>query len=153
MENHKINIRLRLVIIKNEKVLVQYRQKQNYYHYVGGHLEWGETILEGCIRETAEECDGAKFRFNKILYIRDFLFPERENEHSVELFILGDINKFEELEHHFDPEHPDNDVWCTWLDINKLPDNLWPHALSKKLLTDYKNNFPREGEYIGRMDK
>ena len=153
MEDHLINIRLRLVIIKNEKVLVQFRQKHNYYHYVGGHLEWGETILEGCIRETAEECDGAKFEFNKILYIRDFLFPERENEHSVELFILGDINKFEELEHHFDPEHPDNDVWCTWLDINNLPDNLFPHALSKKLLADYKAGFPKEGEYIGRMDK
>jgi len=153
MENHKINIRLRLVIIKNGKLLVQFRQQHNYYHYVGGHLEWGETILEGCIRETAEECIGAKFEFNKILYIRDFLFPEKENEHSVELFILGDIDKFEELEHHFDPQHPDNDVWCTWLDINNLPDNLFPHALSKKLLADYKNNFPREGEYIGRMDK
>jgi len=153
MENHKINIRLRLVIIKNEKLLVQFRQKNNYYHYVGGHLEWGETILEGCIRETAEECNGAKFNFNKILYIRDFLLPEKEDEHSVELFILGDIDKFEELEHYFDPQHPDNDVWCTWLDINNLPDNLFPHALSKKLLADYKNNFPREGEYVGRMDK
>lgn len=153
MENHKINIRLRLVIIKNGKLLVQFRQQHNYYHYVGGHLEWGETILEGCIREIAEECIGAKFEFNKILYIRDFLFPERENEHSVEFFILGDINKFEELEHHFDPQHPKNDVWCTWLDINNLPDNLFPHPLSLKLSEDYKNGFPNEGEYVGRMDK
>ncbi|HPT66081.1 MAG TPA: NUDIX domain-containing protein [Candidatus Woesebacteria bacterium] len=153
MENHKINVRLRLVVIKNEKVLVQYRQKHDYYHYFGGHLEYGETILEGCIRETVEECNGAKFEFKKILYIRDFLFPEKENEHSVELFILGDIDKFEELEHWLDPQHPDGDVWCTWLDINNLPDNLFPHALSKKLLEDYKAGFPREGEYVGRMDK
>lgn len=153
MENHKINVRLRLVVIKNEKVLVQYRQKHDYFHYFGGHLEYGETILEGCIRETSEECKGAKFEFKKILYIRDFLFPEKENEHSVELFILGDIDKFEELEHWLDPEHPEQDVWCTWLDINNLPENLFPHALSKKLLTDYKENFSREGEYIGRMDK
>jgi ADP-ribose pyrophosphatase YjhB (NUDIX family) len=153
MENNKINIRLRLVVIKDGKLLTQYRTDNNYYFYIGGHLEWGETILEACIRETAEECDGAKFEFKKILYIRDFLFPERENEHSVELFVLGDINKFEELEHYLDPQHPNKDVWCTWLDINNLPDNLFPHALSKKILADYKNNFPREGEYIGRMDK
>lgn len=152
MENKKIKVRLRVVIIKEGKLLVQYRQKHDYFHYVGGHLEWGETILDGAMREIAEECDGAKLEFKKILYIRDFLFPEKE-EHSVELFILGDIDKFEELEHHFDPEHSDKDVWCTWLDMDNLPENLLPHELSKKLLEDYKNNFPNQGEYVGRMDK
>lgn len=153
MENHKINVRLRLIVIKNGKVLVQYRQNGDYFHYFGGHLEYGETILEGCIRETAEECDGAKFELKKILYIRDFLFPEKENEHSVELFILGDINKFEELEHWLDPEHPDNDVWCTWLDINNLPDNLLPHPLSQKLFKDYNSDFSISGEYLGKLEK
>ena len=153
MEYHKINVRLRVMIIKEGKLLVQYRQKHDYYHYVGGHLEWGETILDGAKREIEEECLGTDFEFKKILYIRDFLFPEKEDEHSVELFILGDIDKYQELEHHFDPQHSDNDVWCTWLDINNLPDNLFPHALSKKLLADFKNNFPREGEYVGKMDK
>jgi len=152
MVNHKINVRLRLIVIKKNKVLVQYRQIQDYYHYIGGHLEFGETIQEGCIRETAEECNGAKFEFKKILYIRDFIFP-KENEHSVELFVLGDINKYEELEHYFDPQHPNNDVWCTWLDINKLPDNLLPHQLSKKLIFDYNSNFQNTGEYVGKMDK
>lgn len=150
MENHNINIRLRLVVIKKGKILVQFRQKDNYFCYFGGHLEYGETILEGCVRETSEECNGANFKFKKILYIRDFIIP-KENEHGVELFILGDINKFEELEHWLDPEHPDGDVWCTWLDINKLPNNLYPHPLSKKILEDYKAGFPREGEYVGRM--
>lgn len=153
MVENKIHIRLRLVVIKNGKVLVQYRQKDNYYHYIGGHLEFGETVLEGCIRETTEECNGAKFIFQKILYIRDFFDPTKNNEQSLELFILGDIDKFEELEHWFDPQHPDGNVWCTWLDIDNLPDNLFPHALSKRLLEDYQAGFPRQGEYVGRMDK
>jgi ADP-ribose pyrophosphatase YjhB (NUDIX family) len=152
MENHKINVRLRLIVIKNNKILVQYRQKHDFYHYFGGHLEYGETILEGCLRETAEECDGAIFDFKKVLYIRDFLMPE-DNEHSVELFILGDIDKFEEIEHLLDPEHPDGSVWCTWLDINNLPINLLPKELTQKLITDYKNNFSNTGEYVGRMNK
>ncbi|MFA5828387.1 MAG: NUDIX domain-containing protein [Candidatus Shapirobacteria bacterium] len=150
MENHKINVRLRIVVIKDGKLLVQYRQKHDYYHYIGGHLEYGETVLEGCIREVAEECDGATFAFNKILYIRDFILPE-ENEHSVELFILGNIDKSEKLEHLFDPQHTDNSVWCTWLDMDKLPNNLKPKDLTKKLVTDYKNNFLNTGEYVGRM--
>lgn len=147
-----IHVRLRIVVIKNDKLLVQYRQKQDYYHYIGGHLEYGETVMEGCIREVAEECDGAKFEFKNILYIRDFIFPE-ENEHSVKLFTWGDVGKFEELEHLFDPQHDDGSVWCTWLDINNLPDNLYPHPLSQKLLNDCKNGFLKEGEYVGRLDK
>lgn len=150
--NKSINIRLRLVVIKNGKILVQYRQPQDYYHYIGGHLEWGETVLEGCIRETAEECNGAKFEFKKILYIRDFMYPPKD-EHSLELFILGDIDKYEELEHYFDPQHPNKDVWCSWLDINKLPDNLLPNQLSQKLLTDYNSGFKNPGEYVGNIDK
>ena len=66
---------------------------------------------------------------------------------------MGDIDKFEELEHHFDPQHLKNNLWCTWLDINNLPENLLPYPLSKKLLEDYKNNFPNQGEYLGRFDK
>jgi ADP-ribose pyrophosphatase YjhB (NUDIX family) len=152
MNDKKINVRLRIVIIKDGKLLVQYRQKQDFYHYVGGHLEWGETILEGCKREIFEECNEAKFEFKKILYVCDFTQTEK-NEHNVEFFILGELDKYDGLERWMDPEHPDNDVWCTWLDINNLPDNLWPHPLSKKLVEDYKNNFPNQGEYIGRMDR
>lgn len=153
MEDHKINVRLRLIIIKNEKILTQFTQKHNFYFYIGGHLEYGETIIDGCQREIVEECgEGTEFIFKKVLYIRDFIMPG-DNEHSVELFILGDINKFEELEKRLDPQHPDGSMWNTWLDINNLPDNLLPKQLTVKLISDYKNNFSNSGEYIGRMDK
>lgn len=153
MKNQRITVRARLIVIKNGKLLVQYRQKKNFYHYFGGHLEYGETILDACIRETKEECgDDVIFEFKKILYIRDFIL-EGEDEQSLELFILGDINKFEELEGLKDSQHTDGSVWLSWLDINNLPDNLYPQLLSKKLLADYNSGFQNTGEYIGRMNK
>jgi ADP-ribose pyrophosphatase YjhB (NUDIX family) len=153
MENHGINVRVRLVIVKNGKLLTQFTKKHNFYFYIGGHLEYGETIIDACQREIIEECgDGVEFTFKKVLYIRDFILPE-DNEHSVELFILGDINKFEELEKRLDPQHEDGSMWSTWLDMGKLPDNLLPKALTPKLIADYKNNFPSTGEYVGKMDK
>lgn len=146
---NKINVRVRLVIIHNNKLLVQYRRKGDFYHYIGGHLEYGETIKDACIRETKEECgDGVNFNFQKILYIRDFIQIEN-NEHSVELFILGSIDKTNNLDGLKDPEHPDGSVWLTWLGIDKLPDNLLPKTLSLKLLKDYRAGFPEKGEYIG----
>lgn len=152
MENKKIKIRLRMIIVKNGKLLVTYDSIEDYYYYIGGKLEYGETVLEGAEREIIEELgEDTKLEFKKILYIRDFLQPEKD-EHSLELFILGEINKSEELEHYFDPEHGDK-KWSTWLNVDNLPDNLFPKALSKKLQENFKRGFSNSGEYVGRMDK
>ncbi len=149
--DHKINIRLRLIIIKKDKLLTTYTKKHDYYYYVGGHLEHGETVLEGCKREIIEECgEGTTFKLDKVLYIKDFFDPHN-GEQNVELFILGDINKFEGLEHKLDPQHKDGSVWLSWLDINNLPDNLFPVPLTKILLKDHKNNFPNAGKYVESM--
>lgn len=150
-ESQPIKIRLRLVIIKNNHLLVYYDSVADYYFYVGGKLEFGETIADCWRREVKEELgEEVEFIFKKILYIRDFILEE-EGEHSLELFILGEINKFKEIEGRPDQEF-DGKKWPVWFDINNLPDNLYPKPLSEKVLKDYQNGFPKEGEYIGRMD-
>lgn len=148
MEN-KIKVRLRLIIIKEDKLLAYYDSVDDYYFYIGGRLEYGETVEDGWKREIKEEL-GEGVEFKKILYIRDFVLPEK-NEHSLELFILGDINKFMEIDERPDPEYGGK-KWPKWLDLNNLPDNLYPKPLTKKLLKDYGAGFPREGEYVGKMD-
>jgi len=145
------NVRVRIIVTHNGKVLVQYRKKGKFYHYIGGHLEYGETIKAACIREVKEECgEDINFSFKKILYIRDFLDLEN-NDHATELFILGSIDKTDGLEGKKDPEHPDGSVWTTWLDMDNLPDNLLPNTLSKKLVKEYKKGFPDQGEYVGEV--
>lgn len=147
----KIKVRLRLVIIKKDKLLCYYDSIDDYYFYIGGTLKFGETIKEGWTREIKEELgDDAEFTFKKILYVRDFLLKEK-NEHSVELFILGDVNKSEEIEGRPDPEF-EGKKWPTWQSLNNLPKNLFPKPLTKKILEDYKKGFPNQGEYVGRMD-
>ena len=152
MDEHVLNVRLRLVIIKEDKLLTEYNREKDFYFYIGGHLEYGETILEGCEREVKEECgEGTKFKLEKVLYVRDFFDPDN-GEQNVELFILGDIDKFAELEHHLDPQHPEGHMWLTWQEMENLPENLFPKPLTKKLVRDYQNGFPKAGEYVGRMD-
>jgi len=147
-KNQLIKIRIRLVIVKNDHLLAYYDSIDDYYFYIGGKLDFGETIKECWEREVAEELgEEVKFTFQKILYIRDFILKEK-NEHSLELFILGNINKFEEIDGRPDPEF-DGKKWPIWLDINNLPKNLYPQTLSKKILADRQNGFSKEGEYIG----
>ncbi len=92
MANNNLQIRLRLIIIKEGKLLTSYTKKHDFYFYIGGHMEYGETVLEGCKREIIEECgENTEFSLQKVSYIRDF-FDKEKDEQNLELFILGDIN-------------------------------------------------------------
>lgn len=145
----KIKPRIRLVIIKKEKLLVSYTSKEDFYFYIGGKIEFGETIEEACKREIIEECgEDVRFSFKKILYIRDYI---KEGEHSIEFYIMGDVNKFLEIEGKIDPEYPETHAQ-TWIDINNIPKNLLPKSLTKILIKDYRKGFPRQGIYLGNID-
>lgn len=146
----KIKVRVRLIIIKQGKILLSYVKDENFYFYIGGKVEFGETIKQACIREIEEECR-AKFAFKKILYIRDFIMPEN-NEHSVELYILGDIDKFAEIEGVKDGEFAGNH-WQTWIDLSRLNElDVRPKGLAEYLINDYQNGFSNETKYLGEID-
>ena len=66
MDDKKIKVRVRLIIIKNDKILLSFVNDENFHFFIGGKMEFGETLLQACLREVAEECDGAKFNFKKI---------------------------------------------------------------------------------------
>lgn len=145
----EVDIRLRLVICKEEDLLLTYNSLEDYYYYVGGKLEYGETIKEGSKREIREECgDDTEFEMEKVLYIRDYI-DSTQATHCVDLFILGDINKKDELEGKTDPEHKERSL--TWRNIYHLPINLYPTQLSDRLVQDYSQDFPNQGEYLGNI--
>lgn len=150
MIEQKIKVRVRLIIIKNNKILLSYTKDEDFYFYIGGKVEFGETIKEACVREVQEECK-ANFTFKKILYIRDFVLPEID-EHSIEFFILGDVDKFEEIEGIKDEEF-DGKHWQTWVNMNKLSQiNIKPRTLTEKILTSYQNGFSDDTEYVGVIE-
>lgn len=150
MIEQKIKARVRLIIIKNNKILLSYTKDEDFYFYIGGKIEFRETIKKACIREVQEECK-ANFTFKKILYVRDFILPEID-EHSIEFFILGDVDKFEEIEGMKDEEF-DGRHWQTWVDFGKLESlDVRPKKLVKLIIEDYKNNFSGETKYLGEID-
>lgn len=151
MDNRKIKPRVRLIIIKNYKILLSYVKSDNFYFYIGGKMEWGETVENACIREVKEECD-ADFKFGKILYVRDYIKPEQE-EHSIELYVLGDINKTEVVEGFIDKELDNGDHWQTWVDLKNLKKlDVRPKGIVDQILKDYKDGFKQGAIYLGEID-
>jgi len=149
MSERKIKVRVRLVIVKNGKILLSWNNIDKYFFYIGGKLEFGETLKEACEREIAEECQGARFTFKKILYVRDFILPE-EDEHSVEFFILGDIDKFEEIDGIRDDEF-EGKHWQEWVGLVELKKvKIFPETLTKQMLADYDKNFSGDTKYLGK---
>lgn len=146
----KIKPRVRLVIIKKEKILMSYVKDKNFYFFIGGKMEYGETIKNACIREVLEECK-ANFTFEKVLYIRDYIKPEID-DHSLEIYIKGDIDKFEEVDGIIDEEF-NGDHWQVWIDIDKLNKfDVRPKQLVDKLIKDYKRGFQNSISYLGEID-
>ncbi|MFH1863335.1 MAG: NUDIX domain-containing protein [bacterium] len=145
----KIKLRVRLVIIKNKKILMSYVKDEDFYFFIGGKMEYGETLKHACEREVEEECK-AKFTFKKILYIRDYIKPE-ENEHSLEIFVLGDIDKFGEIDGIIDDEYKDTHREM-WLNLDRLEKyNIKPKSLVKRIIEDYKNGFNTSIGYLGEI--
>jgi len=107
-------------IVKNGKVLLGKRKNShgaNEYGGPGGHLEYGETIEETALRETAEEC-GIKIKNLRVLCVSDLLiyFPK----HYLD---IGFVAEWESGEPEVLEPHK-LESWG-WYDMDKLPDELF----------------------------
>lgn len=150
MKDLKVKLRVRLIIIKKGKILLSYVKDEDFYFYIGGKIGWGETVRQACGREVMEECK-ANFKFGKILYIRDYIRPEI-GEHSVEIYILGDIDKFREVEGLEDDEFGGNH-WQTWVDLDKLEEiDVRPKSLAGHIVRGYRSGFKDDCRYLGKID-
>ncbi|OGD78694.1 hypothetical protein A2368_02160 [Candidatus Collierbacteria bacterium RIFOXYB1_FULL_49_13] len=142
----QIKVRVRLVIIQDGKILLSHTKGENFYFYIGGKMDFGETIPETCIREIVEECAGSQFTFKKILYIREFILGP---DHSIEFFVLGDIKASKDLHNHVDPEFK-GDHTEQWIPLTKLPNiTIYPQTLTPVLLSDYAKGFTDGIKYLG----
>lgn len=137
MSNLKISVRL--VVIKNGKVLLINNKRDGFYYFIGGGVEYGETFEIAAARELREEAgmDDINFEYEKLLYIQEMVFPDR---HKIEIFIKGTINKSEELEGVSDPGH-DVDDYLTWINVNELPEKLLPLTIAERFSNDFDQNF------------
>ena len=81
METKKFTVRIRAVIVHEDKLLVMKMGTNEYYALPGGKMEIGETILECLEREITEEL-GIPPKIGRLLFTNSFV--EKNGDQSVE---------------------------------------------------------------------
>lgn len=113
-ENNKIAIRVAGIVMMNDGVVFMHRKNvirnkdyQEYYTFPGGHLEEGETLEEGVIREIKEE-----FGIN-VKVVRKVYELENDRVNMKEYFFLceyidGEFGTGDGEEFSSNPEYKDS---------------------------------------------
>jgi ADP-ribose pyrophosphatase YjhB (NUDIX family) len=94
MENKKFTVRIRAVIVHDDKLLVMRMHTNEFYALPGGKMEIGETILECLEREITEEL-GIPPKTGRLLFTNSFV--EKNGDQSVE-FIFEVTNGVDYLD-------------------------------------------------------
>lgn len=138
MHNKNIIIKVRGVIIHNDKLLVAKHKQSQFMALPGGHLEYGEDVITCLKRELVEEL-GVLPEVGKLLYINTFVDDKKDEyvEFFFEIKNGGEYLNIDELER----THAHELAEILWVFPN---DNI--EILPKKFNEDFKNNKIFEGE-------
>ena len=133
-ERHKITPASYLVLIKNNKILLQRRFNTGYedgkYSVVAGHVDKGETFTKAIIREVKEEA-GITLQAEDLSVVH-VMNRNIQDDERIDVFFIaekwtGDVenkelNKCDDL---------------SWFDLDDMPDNVIPYI--KEAITCIKN--------------
>ncbi|MEW6617904.1 MAG: NUDIX domain-containing protein [bacterium] len=88
----KPDVRVALVILKEDKILLVQHQKKGrkYWLLPGGRVDFGESLIEALERELLEEAN-IKVKVGNLLFISDAISPDNGKRHIINIFFEGKI--------------------------------------------------------------
>ncbi len=133
-ERHKIIPASYLVLIKNNKILLQRRFNTGYedgkYSVVAGHVDKGETFTEAIIREVKEEA-GIILEAEDLSVVH-VMNRNIQNNERIDIFFIA-----EKWTGNIENKEPNKCDDLSWFDLNDMPDNVIPYI--KEAINCIKN--------------
>ncbi len=133
MKRFQMTAAVFLLLVEDNKVLLSKRKNtgymDEYYSLVAGHLDGGETVKEGMIREANEEIN--------------ILIKEEDLDVSLVMHRFSDDERIDfflttkKYDNTIINNEPDKCNRLDWFDLVKLPENLVPNV--RKAIANYLN--------------
>ena len=134
MEKERPKVGIGSLIVRDGKILIGKiiaGHGNNTYMIPGGHLEFGESLAEGAMRELKEETGIVATQLTFLHMINE----PREESHYIHVNFL-----FENCPEEPTLTEPDKFSEWKWFDMNSLPENIF--FGHKQFVPTYKSNLP-----------
>lgn len=136
MTRFKLIVAAYLILIEDNKILLQRRQNTGYedgnYSLPAGHLEENESVTDCLIREIKEETDlDLKPADVELVHT----MHRRENDIRIDLFFT--TKKYQGQPKNTEPEKCDD---LSWFSLDNLPKNTIPYI--KQAIQSYLKKLP-----------
>ena len=138
MDNKNIIIKVRGVIIHDNKLLIVKHKESQFMALPGGHLEYGEDVITCLKRELVEEL-GVLPEIGRLLYISTFM-DNKKGEYIEFFFEVKNGGKYLDIDG-LERTHAHELAEIMWISSS---DNI--SILPKQFDEDFKNNKIFEGE-------
>jgi len=111
-------------IIDGKPHLMMHQRKKDHgngnWGSGGGHLELGEPLMEGALRELQEEA-GTQLKVRNVRHLGVYNFTEQQPEHYVDISFVADWESGEPQ-----TTEPEKSTDWQWFDLDDLPSPLFP---------------------------
>ncbi|MDR0975473.1 MAG: 1-acyl-sn-glycerol-3-phosphate acyltransferase [Christensenellaceae bacterium] len=142
-------VMVRMLLIKDNKIALMKRNKgaDDYYVFIGGHIDEGEGVREALIREAKEECD---LDVNPTRELYRYKWRKPQNKWSVGMqsfwlcdYISGEISKTD-AEEYTQRDESSGTYEPVWVDVAELKNlDLRPKCIKSALIKDYEKTHGR----------
>jgi len=123
----KVGVGIIVIKKENDKQYVMLHQRkgarglgEGYWGSGGGHLELGESLREGALRELSEEA-GSQVKVKNVQFLGVMNFTEMEPKHYVDISFSAEWTSGEPTN-----SAPEETTDWQWFDLDNLPSPLFP---------------------------
>ena len=156
-----MNFRVRAAAIifnrLGELLLVLHRSPitgEEWWTLPGGKIENNENAIQAVIREVKEEC-GIGCKPQSLVYVREFIWGDKEKVHHVELFYSADADSYD-IVTGLDPELEQQYIvesrFLSKEEIESTDIKVYPEVLKDRFWDDLESGFVGHTVYLGLQE-
>lgn len=128
---NSIELIVRIIIKRGDKILFCQMKKAGHYFLPGGHVEFGDSLVDTIYKELEEETGLKKEQISNIKYkdfLENFFNDGAEEHHELNMIFTALVDETLEI------NSRENHIAFEWIEVSEIPNiNFLPKEMISKL--------------------